>query len=108
MEGAGTGVYGSSKSAVDGITRVASVELAGKGIKGELLGAESHLFLISGCFLVYSINVFQSEMSSRGSEAMMGSDDAAPLAAAFNPSGKVGKGEDIARLLLELLQGKQA
>jgi 3-oxoacyl-[acyl-carrier protein] reductase len=81
------GVYSASKAAIDSLTRVAAAELAADKIQ------------------VYSINpfVFESELSDL---AAHGAADA--VAAMINPTGKIGKGSDLGRFLIDLIQGALA
>ncbi|KAL6071631.1 Glucose 1-dehydrogenase [Balamuthia mandrillaris] len=86
----GSAVYSSSKTAVDAITRVAAAEFKDRNIK------------------VFSINpfAFESELTDKASKQIFGEERVEELAAAFNPSGRAGKGSEIGGFVVELFSGQ--
>jgi NAD(P)-dependent dehydrogenase (short-subunit alcohol dehydrogenase family) len=82
------GVYSASKAAVDSITRVSAAELAADKIQ------------------VFSVNpfLFESEMVDRS----VGPGNGGALAAKLNISGKIGKGSDLGKFLVDLIRGSLA
>ncbi|KAL6071605.1 Gluconate 5-dehydrogenase [Balamuthia mandrillaris] len=84
------GIYGTSKTAVDAVTRIAAAEFKDRNIK------------------VFSINpyLFESELSLRAAKALGPGESPLTVAAAHNPSGRPGKGGEIGEFLVELFVGR--